>query len=128
MASKRIADPSNVREWAKENLANVPGLPEGYTVARQGRLHPAIREAFNKANKGAKYVEGTSNPHTVTVKYTVTNKKGGKTPVTKSVNVKEARAALLAAKVEGVGQRGRLRHEHLVAVAKGEVTAPVESE
>ena len=124
MASKKIADPSNVREWAKANLANIEGLPEGYTVARQGRLHPAIRAAFNKANKGAKYAEGVSNSHTVTVKYTVLNKKGGKTPVTKSVNVKAARAALVAAKVEGVGERGRLKHEHLVAFAKGEVTVP----
>ena len=127
MASKKVANPSDVRSWAKDNLSSIEGLPDGYTVAKQGRLHPAIREAFNKAHKGSKYVVGVSQPKTVTVKATVV-RNGRKVPLTKQVVVAEARKALRDAEFPNVGARGRLRPEALVAFATGDYAAPAPTE
>lgn len=135
MASKKVANPSNVREWAKEALSKgqtIDGLPEGYTVGDRGRLHPAIREAFNKSHKSVKYTENVHAPKTVTVKTFRESTNGRKTPLVKQVVVSEARAAALAAGV-ALGKRGRVSADVLASYARGEYApkapeAPAESE
>lgn len=127
MASKSIVNPSAVREWVRENLDSIEGLPADYTVARQGRLHPAAIAAFNKANPKVKYTVGVHKADTVTVKAFVLNKKGGKTPVTKQVVVSEAREAAVKAGVP-VGKRGRVPQSVLAAFATGTLAALVPQE
>lgn len=118
MATKTVSA-NVVREWAKGRT--IEGLPEGHKIAVQGRLHPAIRDAFNAAHKGkAKYEVGHKTPKTVKVTAIRVNDKGRKTPVTKNVVVSEARAAALAAKVPNVGARGRLVEPVLQAFVLGD--------
>ena len=107
MAKQVVA--STVRAWAVE---------QGLTVGSRGRLDPKVREAFEKAHKGQKYTEGNKSPKTVKVTATSVSAKGRKTPVTKVVDIAEARAAAQAAGVS-VGARGRVRQNVLVAFAQG---------
>lgn len=121
MASKRIANPSVVRQWAKDTLASggtIAGLPEGYTVAVQGRLHPAIREAYTKAHKGEKVVEG-GFVRTRTVKGVRVTESGRKVPFSKAVDTTQVRAAAKAAGVS-LPDKGRLPNAVVRAFALGE--------
>ena len=117
MATK-IVSANVVREWAKGQT--IAGLPEGHKIAVQGRLHPLVREAFNKAHKGkAKYEVGHKTPKTVKVTAVSVGANGRKRPVTKNVVVSEARAAALAAGVN-VGERGRLTKAVQTAFVTGD--------
>jgi hypothetical protein len=118
--SVKVAAPSSAREWAKANVENIAGLPEGYTVGNRGRLHPAVIKAYNKAHPRAKYVTAAF-VETVTVKGTRTLDSGRKVPFSQAVNVSEARAALVKAG-QPVGKRGRIAQSLLVSFALGEVT------
>jgi hypothetical protein len=109
MSNSKVAVPSAVRSWARENLSSIEGLPEGYTVGDRGQFHPAIIAAYNKANPRRKYVRAAYVNPGATVKVTVVkqNASGRKTPITKTVVVSEARAAAKAAGVP-LGAQGRV--------------------
>jgi hypothetical protein len=126
MAAKTVSA-NVVREWAKGRT--IEGLPEGHKVAVQGRLHPAIREAFNAAHKGkAKYVVGHKTPKTVKVTAMTVASNGRKRPITKAVNIAEARAAAVEAGVPNVGERGRLTQPVLTAFVLGDFTGLLPTE
>lgn len=116
----KVADPAAVREWASEHLSEIKGLPEGYAVGGRGRLHPAVREAYNKAHPRAKYVEAAF-VQKVTVKGSRKTESGRTVPFSKAVNVAEARAALVKAG-RTVGARGRIKQSDLLDFALGNVT------
>jgi len=122
MASKKVVTGSVVREWAKNtDLSKVEGLPENYEVGTRGRLHPAIRVAFEKENKGLRYEVGHKEPKTVQVKTFKTNAKGGKTPLSKKVVISEVREAAAKAGVP-VGERGMPNRTILEAFARGDLS------
>lgn len=124
MASKKIVTASTVRAWAVENLSTIEGLPEGYKIGERGRLHPAVRAAFDKSHKAFRYEVGHIEPKTVTVKTFKPNSKGGKTPLTKKVIVSEVRKAAAEAGVK-VGERGLPQRAVLEAFARGDLSSLV---
>jgi hypothetical protein len=128
MASKtKTVTASVVREWAKGiDLSKVEGLPENYSIGTRGRLHPAIRAEFAKKNKGVRYDVGYSEPKSVKVKTFMTNAKGGKTPLSKTVIVSEVRKAAQEAGVP-VGERGMPQRAVLEAFARGDLKSLVPS-
>jgi hypothetical protein len=120
MASTKIVTASVVREWAKgTDLTQIEGLPENYQIGTRGRLHPAIRAAFDKAHKGVRYEVGHKEAKTVQVTTFKTNSKGGKTPIRKKVDVAMARAAAKKAGLP-VGERGMPNKAILMAFARGD--------
>lgn len=121
MASSKIVTASVVRTWAKENLSTIDGLPEGYEVGTRGRLHPAIRKAFD-AQRGVRYEVGHKQPKTVKVTAVRTTDNGRKVPVTKHVNISEARKAAQKAGVP-VGERGMLNKAILLGFVRGDFAA-----
>lgn len=127
MASTKNVTASVVREWAKStDLSKIEGLPEGYTLGERGRLHPAIRAEFAKANKGVRYEVGYNEPKTVQIKTFKTNAKGGKTPLSKKVVVSEVRAEANRLGVP-VGERGLPQRSVLEAFARGDLASLVPS-
>lgn len=119
--SVKVANPSDVRAWAKANVATIKGLPEGYVVGERGRLHPLVRKAYDKAHPRAKYVE-SAFVERQTVKGVRVAASGRKVPFAVQVNVAEAREALLKAG-KPVGKRGRIAKslltEHAATLIKG---------
>lgn len=110
--NKRTASPADVRTWAREN---------GHTVGTRGRFAPALVKAYNAAHKGAPYVEAAFI-ETRKVTATVTDKRGRKRPVTRSVSLPEVRKAAAAAGVK-VGERGRIGSTVLAAYVSGDWSA-----
>jgi hypothetical protein len=123
--SKIIVPANVVREWAKgADLSTVEGLPKDYTLGERGRLHPAIRAAFEKANKGVRYEVGHKEQTVHTVKTFKINKKGGKTPIQKKVSATAVREAALAAGVK-VGERGVPQKAVMEAFVRGDLASLV---
>lgn len=129
MSKKVVAVPSAVRSWARENLSSIEGLPEGYSVGDRGQFHPAIIAAYNKAHPRAKYVRSAYVDPGATRKVTAfkRNAKGGKTPVTKTVVVSEARKAAKAAGVP-LGSQGRVPVAVLKAFVVGDFSSVLPTE
>jgi hypothetical protein len=120
MASTKIVTASVVREWAKgTDLTQIEGLPENYQIGTRGRLHPAVRAAFDKAHKGVRYEVGHKEAKTVKVTAIKTTDKGRKVPVTKNVNISEARKAAKAAGLP-VGERGMPNKAILLGFVRGD--------
>jgi len=126
MASTKIVPASTVRQWAVENLTKIEGLPKDYQIGERGRLHPLVREAFTKANKGVRYDVGHKEAKTVKVTAVKTTESGRKVPVTKKVNISEARAAAKKAGVL-VGERGMPQKAILLAFARGDFDVKTEA-
>jgi len=121
--SSKVAVPSTVRAWAKENLSSIEGLPEGYVIGDRGQFHPAVIAAFNKKHPRRKYARSAYVNPGATRKVTAvtTNPSGRKTPVTKTVVVSEARAAAKAAGVP-LGDKGRVPQSVLIDFVTGKFT------
>ena len=121
MASTKIVTASVVREWAKglPDLTTIEGLPENYQIGDRGRLNPAVRVAFDKTHKGVRYEVGHKEAKTVKVTAVKTNDKGRKVPVTRKVNISEARAAAKAAGLP-VGERGMPSKAILMGFVRGD--------
>lgn len=115
--AKRIESPAVVRQWAKDNLSSIEGLPEGYSIGDRGRLHPAVHKAFNKAHKNAKSVTGEFVPTTL-VRFKRTTANGRTVPGAKAVDLTQVRAAAKAAGVV-VKDKGRLPEAVKQAYAAG---------
>ncbi len=114
------ATAATVRAWAQANPTLVPA--EGaHTVTKvngrnpKGRLHPSVRQAFNKANPRAKYSEGTEAMKPLSYRHT---QPSGRT-VTKVVMLPEhAIRGMAVTKDETVGVRGPLSKSALKAAAE----------
>lgn len=119
MATK-IVTASVVRNWANTtDLTKIEGLPENYAVGTRGRLHPAVRAAFDKAHKGVRYEVGHKEAKTVKVTAIKTSDKGRKVPVTKKVDIAAARKAAEDAGLP-VGKRGMPSKAILMGFARGD--------
>jgi hypothetical protein len=117
MASKRIANPSEVRTWAAANLADIEGLPENYRLGDRGQFPPAVITAFNKAHKNVKYVRGAFVNKTA-VKFTRVTDKGRKVPGVAHIDTTKVREAAREAGL-ALPSKGRLPQAVKVAYAQG---------
>lgn len=99
----RTASPAEVREFAAS---------KGIKVGTRGRFSAELIADFNKGRK-VKYTPRAFKP-TVKVTALRENAKGGKTPVSRQINVAEARAYAAANGLK-VGTRGRVTEDVLKA-------------
>lgn len=95
MSSKRNVPASEVRTWARENIALIPEVGHAcLNPTARGRLHPAVRAAYDKANKGKTYTPKAAESPTFTVPVVVLDKAGRKTTIKRTITNIEARDAL----------------------------------
>lgn len=93
--SKRNVSASEVRAWGRDNIKSLPvEATLCLNPTARGRLHPALREAFSKANKGKGYEPSVAEAPVFTVPVVVLDKAGRKTTVKRTVTNVEARTAL----------------------------------
>lgn len=103
--SKKNVSAAVVREWARQNIDLIPEAARaGLGENARGRLHPEIRTAFAKANKGKAYEPKVAESPTLTVPVTTLDKAGRKTTVKRTLTTAEARTAL----GQPTSKRGRI--------------------
>lgn len=102
--SKTLVSAATVRAWARENINLIDVTArEGLKPGARGRLHPAIRKAYDKAHKGKTYVPKAAEGHTFTVPVVTLDRLGRKTTVKRTVDAGPARDLIGAS-----GKRGRI--------------------
>lgn len=103
--SKKNVSAAAVREWARANVNLIPeGARAGLGENARGRLHPEIRAAFSKHNKGKTYEPKVAESPTLVVPVTTLDKAGRKTTVKRTLTTAEARVAL----GQPTSKRGRI--------------------
>lgn len=122
MSSKTLVSAAVVRAWGRANVDLIPeGARKGLGETARGRVHPDIRSAFEKANKGKAYVTASdAEKPTVTVPVTALDKAGRKMTRKVTLTTAEARVALGHEK----GKRGRFSLDTLsLALSASEADA-----
>lgn len=95
MATRKNVPAATVRAWAKDNY------PGG--VGARGVIHPAVIDAFRKANKGLTYEPKVAEGRTVTVEVKTKDSRGRNRTAKRTLPLAEARKVLGAE-----GKRGRI--------------------
>lgn len=121
--ARKNASAAEVRTWARQNIDLIPeearaGLGEN----ARGRIHPAIKKAFEKANPRKVYGEKTdAEKPKVTFKAVVLDSAGRKTTREVALTTAEARALL----GHESGRKGRFNKSDLTAAYEAKVAAEV---
>lgn len=110
MAAKKNVSAAEVRAWGRANVEKVPEHARaGLGDTARGRIHPDLRSAYEKGNKGRTYEPKVAEGKTVTVPVTGLDKAGRKTTRKVTVSMAEARTAL----GEPTSKRGRISTTNL---------------